>query len=169
MKVFFVTLALCLILCLTAVRPSPAGGGGESSHEEEGPIYVRQEKLGGFFLRGLGLEKFFGMFNLHGFGGHAGKGYKRGFPYGKPFGHGPRIPHVPEIYNYGPLIPLDLIPVKEEVEVKRPKKPLGPITFVGGHSPFEEGHGPLAGGHGPFGGGHGPSGGGHGRSGGGRV
>ncbi|XP_064107044.1 uncharacterized protein LOC135216032 [Macrobrachium nipponense] len=166
MKLGFVTLALCFMLGLTAVRASPAGGGGgESGHEEEGPIYVRQEKLGGLFLRGLGLQKFFGMFNLHGFGGYAGKGYERGFPYGKPFGHGPRIPHVPEIYNYGPLIPLELIPEKEKV-AKRPKKPLGPVQWVGGLSPFERGHGPSAGGHGlPAGehrrSGHRPSAGGH--------
>ncbi|XP_068203861.1 uncharacterized protein [Palaemon carinicauda] len=116
MKIGFVTLALGVIISSTLSLADPAGG-GESSHEDE-PIFVKQEKLGGIFLRGLGLEKFFGMFNLHGFGGHAGMGFKRGFPYGKPFGHGPRIPHVPEIYNYGPLIPLHLIPTKKKVEVK---------------------------------------------------
>ncbi|XP_064108357.1 uncharacterized protein LOC135216799 [Macrobrachium nipponense] len=77
MKLALVTVALCLALDLVAANPSPSG---------------RDEKQGGFFLHGIGLEKLFGI--LHGgVGGNGGKGYKK-------------KPRSLEEFLKGPLFPL---------------------------------------------------------------
>ncbi|XP_068203860.1 uncharacterized protein [Palaemon carinicauda] len=59
MKVALVTVFFCLVLGLVSASPNPSG---------------RDEKQGGFFLHGIGLEKLYGI--IHGVGGNGGKGYK---------------------------------------------------------------------------------------------
>ncbi|XP_066952282.1 uncharacterized protein [Macrobrachium rosenbergii] len=91
MKLALVTVALCLVLGLVAASPSPSG---------------RDEKQGGFFLHGIGLEKLFGV--IHGVGGNGGKGYKR-------------KPRTIEEFLKGPLFPLPGYYFRYRYELARQK------------------------------------------------